>query len=519
MSSPFNQFLRELGTSSTIKDYRHATRIFIDDNYRLSPKYSWLFHVAFDLNLNSQIDRDRVLEMGMLIKSVNLPRFTIDNKTMNAYNRPNIVQTKIKYDPVTITFHDDSADVIRSFWYDYMSLYYRDSDYSLPQYKQPYKYDAQQTSEWGYDVQPSRYSTYGQPERLINAIRLYSLHQKKFTEYVLINPTITSFQHGQHQNGDQATLDHQMVVSFETVLYGYGWIKPGANTNFATLHYDNTPSPLSPEGGGTQSILGPGGLIDSISSVEGQLGQGNLLGAGLTAFRAFSNFKGASLGSMAGAELKQIGKDIFMNNYNPLNRLQIPTLGGALGVGALGTATAIGLTGISGQQSYGASSPTGASAVAGVAATAASRVLSGAGTLFSSITGRTATSAVVASNGEYIGGTAAPNTVTYPQTPITINPDGSSYNTNLVTGYTTYTDPYGIKNVTDSNGELITQYSSTGAVYVQKNSVTGAYINSPVSPPSIEQEQAIRGSNTNIGNNAGSYVPTDQGSLSGRGNR
>lgn len=506
----FNQFLKELGTGTSLKDFRHAARLFIDDNYRLSPKYSWLFHVSFDLNLNTQLDRDRILEIGMLVKSVSLPRFSIDNKVMNAYNRPNIVQTKIKYDPVTITFHDDSADVVRSFWYDYMSLYYRDSDYTLAAYKAPYKYEIpQQANDWGYQVAPDRYSTYGQPERMINAIRLYSLHQKKFTEYILINPTITSFQHGQHAASDQGTLEHQMTLSYETVLYSYGYVQAGGNTDFATLHYDRSPSPLTPEGGGTQSILGPGGLVDSIDSVEHQLGQGNLLGAGLTAFRAFSNFKGASLGAMAGAELKQIGTDIFMNGYNPLNRLQIPTLSGALGVGAIGAAATGG--GVYGQQSYGAYGPVGASAIAAVAATAASKVASVTGSVVNRLTGRTSESTVMSSNGEYIAGSySTNNTGSAPVTPTTVYSDGSYSSTNLGTGYTTTTDQYGIRNVTDSSGALVTQYASNGTVYIQKDNATGTYLNSPTTPPTISQEQAVFGSATNMNNSSGLFIPTNQ---------
>ena len=117
-----NQFLKQLGTGDSIKDYQHAARIFIDDNYRLSPKYGFIFHVAFDLNTEiTRVPRDQMLEMGMIVKSANLPKFTVENKVLNAYNRTNVVQNKIKYDPVTITFHDDSADLIRDFWYDYYS--------------------------------------------------------------------------------------------------------------------------------------------------------------------------------------------------------------------------------------------------------------------------------------------------------------------------------------------------------------------------------------------------------------
>ena len=31
-----------------MKDYRHASRLYIDDNYKLMPKQKFLFHVVFN---------------------------------------------------------------------------------------------------------------------------------------------------------------------------------------------------------------------------------------------------------------------------------------------------------------------------------------------------------------------------------------------------------------------------------------------------------------------------------------
>lgn len=366
-----NQFLQELGAGSNIKDYAHASKIFLSDNFRLSPKYGWLFHVAFDFNSEiTNLPRDHALEMGLMVKAVNLPKYKVETKTFNAYNRPNIVQNKLEYQPVTITFHDDSADLVRNFWFDYMNYYYRDADYgyengsdlSFGSYKKAHKYDEREgTQAWGY--QPATYDSQNS-ERYINAIRLYSLHQRRFTEYILVNPTITNFEHGQHENGTQDLMTNTMTVEFETVLYAYGWIDPDNNIDFATLHYDKTPSPLTPQGGGTDSILGPGGLLSAIDGTTYALGSGNLLGAALTAYKSFENFKGKNLWDMATDELQQIGRDI-LNGINPLNRIQIPSLGGLINGGGasnygpqvFGLAR---LATLSGTQSSGIESPSGA---------------------------------------------------------------------------------------------------------------------------------------------------------------
>ena len=119
----------------------HGKKIFIDSNYRLSPKYGFLFYVEFDFNpLITNISNQAAQEMGMIVKSASLPKFTMDTKVHNAYNRVNIVQNKIKYEPVNIVFHDDQSDNIRNFWYDYYSFFFRDPDYADSTYGAIHKY-------------------------------------------------------------------------------------------------------------------------------------------------------------------------------------------------------------------------------------------------------------------------------------------------------------------------------------------------------------------------------------------
>ena len=99
-----------------IFDRNHASQIFVSNNYGLSPKYGWLFHVAFDINPEiSRVSNDDLLRMGFVVKSASLPKFTVDTKTLNAYNRVDIVQSKVKYDAMTIKFHDDNLDIVRNF--------------------------------------------------------------------------------------------------------------------------------------------------------------------------------------------------------------------------------------------------------------------------------------------------------------------------------------------------------------------------------------------------------------------
>ena len=357
MSSIFNNFFKQIARGDQIRDFKHASRLFVDNNFALSPKYSWLYHVYFDLNpeLSKINDTNRLTEHGMLVKSVELPKFSIASKTFNEYNRPNIIQTKVNYDQVQIVFHDDQSDVIRDLWYDYYTYYYRDADIGYgdstgginPTYFAPSKYEGgarNLLNRFGYT--PRRYD--GRLEsQYIQAIRIYSLHQKKFSEYTLVNPYITSFKHGRHDaNPGSEVLDHTMTIAYETVLYASGYVTKNTVKGFADLHYDKSPSPLTPQGGGTNSIMGPGGILDAADTIFRQGLAGGVKGYGAAAFtllRATEKNKNVDLRGLAKTELVQAGMDI-LNGKNPLDRTFIPNIGSTTTNKFPGIASAPGLS-------------------------------------------------------------------------------------------------------------------------------------------------------------------------------
>lgn len=299
-----NNYLTPSTGNPALRDYRHAARIFTDDNFRLSPKYGFLFYVEFDFNpLITNISNTAAQELGMIVKSCTLPKFTIDTKTHNAYNRKNIVQNRIQYDPVSISFHDDQADNVRNFWYDYYSFFFRDPDYADATYNSPHKYSTRPSFDWGYSPRPTvgyNNSNSAQPYQYIQAIRIYSLYQKNFSEYQLINPTITSFKHGDHANGDGSSLmAHDMTVQFETVKYLTGYTTSNTAGGYIDLHYDSTPSPLAPADGTDLVDNGQGGYSRATDTIVDLATQTPSFGRD-TAATALNPY-GSSFGSAFGA--------------------------------------------------------------------------------------------------------------------------------------------------------------------------------------------------------------------------
>lgn len=305
---------QSIAPDQNVRDYQHASRTFIDSLYRLSPKLSNLFHVYIDINQNiTTVDQANQIEIGLMAKDVQLPKFNVQNRVHNAYNRKIVQQERVTYDPITITFHDDSQDQVRNFWRDYFQYYYRDSDYLSNEQTYNYdgKYKQRQQQNWGF----SPLSDSGN-QNYINAIRIYSLHQKRFSSYNLIRPTITSFSHGQHMTSEYNPMENSMTIQYEAVLYDSGPVSSGVVQGFDVIHYDNTPSPLRNSG----AVLG--GIENVIEGIEnGDLG--SIVQNGINVVNILTG-SDIQLKQTPALDLSKIGNSI-LRGQNPFGTVFAPT--------------------------------------------------------------------------------------------------------------------------------------------------------------------------------------------------
>ena len=138
-----------------------------------------------------------------------------------------------------------------------------------------------------------------------------------------------------------------MQILYETVRYNAGVIRPQGLSRgegipgFATIHYDNSPSPLTILGGGTNSVFGPGGIVDGIGSVISNVQSGNILGAILGASNTYNNAKKIKKKDVKN-ELKGIAKnsilDIGKQSGSITNPVAAFTVGAVLAAGTIATA-------------------------------------------------------------------------------------------------------------------------------------------------------------------------------------
>jgi len=230
-----------------VKDFFHGERLFGANQNRLVPKYSFLYHVFFEINSENaktmyKPTGDAIREVGMLAKSVELPKFDIETKALNSYNQHINVQTGIKYNAVKIDFHDDSANVVRNFWEDYMTYYYSDSynDATVAATMGKNRY-AFKSPFWGYAPR-------GQVSYLTE-VKIYSLSMGRYSLYTLVNPVIDTWTHGTHTAGQNEFIGHSMSLRYEYVRYQDGAIADIDNattvSGFGGIHYDKQRSTLT----------------------------------------------------------------------------------------------------------------------------------------------------------------------------------------------------------------------------------------------------------------------------------
>jgi hypothetical protein len=257
---------------------------------------------------------------------------------LNQYNRKRLIQTKIKYDPVNITFHDDNGNSIRKMWKGYYNYYYADGtkpqvvfngargDTPISQltggggfagetdatYNSRTQYQPSITgnASWGY--QGSTSDPTGQKIPFFKNITVFGFNQHNFVAYTLINPVITAFSHDTYDYAQgNGTMEHQMTLDYETVVYNEGAIDGKSPDNIVTgfgeeAFYDRRLSPIARPDANSK-ILGQGGLVD---------GAGGTLKTNRNIVQETNTANGTAYNTFKNTNIVNIAKSEVVNGIN-----------------------------------------------------------------------------------------------------------------------------------------------------------------------------------------------------------
>lgn len=311
-------------------NWQHATRLFIDNTMRLTPRSKFMFYVRFEIDKAAirapQFTNEHQQEAGLLVKSADLPKFSFDSVVKNQYNRKKIVYKQINYEPVTLSLHDDSAGIVNALWAIYYGYYIGDRLNPNAAYNEN-KYRPTKT--------PLDNFRYGMDNDItapfFKSVTIYTMSRRRFLGYTLINPRIKSWNHGNADYSASEFMESQMTLEYEAVRYSAGTVTYNNPAGFANLHYDSVPSPLSVAGGGVSTLTGSGGVLDGLEQIFGDLGSG-------ASFDSIGGFLGTAIKSVNTYQnIKNLTKDQLKNEAiyilsNPANiATAVSTVSGVVG--------------------------------------------------------------------------------------------------------------------------------------------------------------------------------------------
>ena len=344
MASKFGGFLDNIANGAlspkgNLADWQHASRLYSVDTHKHAPKLSFLYHVTFYLTeqakgIISEVDNYKH-EIGMLVKQADLPKFQATVETKNKYNRKKNVQTRLDYQPVSVTFHDDNYGATTALLEAYFKYYFADGHHSL----NDGSYGNRRTGDTTYDGPGTNTFKFGMDNNNQNVpffdrIEISQMARKSYTKYTLVNPIITDWQHDSVDNTSSNPLENRITINYDTVFYDRGYVEAGENgepSGFGkTDHYDVTPSPITPLGGGQLGLDGAFGTgIDLYEYITQGKNFSNPLEAGLAAANLFRNVRDLGsdglreggmriltdvIGSAAGIDVSGVSQTFFPKN-------------------------------------------------------------------------------------------------------------------------------------------------------------------------------------------------------------
>lgn len=245
-----------------LRDSRHAANAYGFNKADLSngtPRHKFEFFIRINFNPHPEVrdfvraflnetDKDMVSTM---VKTITMPSMNIDTEILNQYNKKRISQTRIDYNPISITFHDSVEGRTLRLWEMYYEYYFRDgvapeklgpgsapsevggalntflagfldefSGGSPTPKRDAREYDNDLIKDGFNDNYGYNLSRVGNHKYLIDSIDIFQIHGGKFSKTEIIRPRVTAFNHDTLDYEDSGGLvEMRFDFVYEGVVY------------------------------------------------------------------------------------------------------------------------------------------------------------------------------------------------------------------------------------------------------------------------------------------------------------
>lgn len=279
MSSLKDAFLFNLTAGTHLRDAQHAHKIYTNSNFTFAPKQKYMYHVVFQPNAevgNSTTANSFLFqkELGILVKSTDLPSFRASVENKQQYNRKKNIQTRLDYQDIRMTLHDDNLGAVRAMLKEYYKYYFADGNRGT---------SGSQAAYLPRDKYFGDVPNYGLNNKkrtpFFSYITIYQLARRQWFAYTLLNPLLSAWDHGNVDSTDGSFNEASMSIAYEGVLYSEGTVDQNPIVGFgdAEVGYDVEPSPLGIIDNALGGEFGAGGLLPALlgAAVNEIFGGGN----------------------------------------------------------------------------------------------------------------------------------------------------------------------------------------------------------------------------------------------------
>lgn len=255
--------------------------------------------------------------LPLAVKRMDRPTFTPQTTVLTQYNKKRIINTGIRYDPVSVEFHDTADSMANYLWYEYATHHFGD-------FRKTNEFD------WGYDQTGDLRDSGGgfgmampvggadapgalEAGNFFSKVECYQFYGAHYVQYDLVNPKITKFDPDDFDyEANAASHSIKMTLDYEAVIM---------HNAYLPLPIVSNPELVELLGGSVEGNYVKGGVLDgevfvpddvvppsffntqipgfgSVSSIVGDLAQ-----------KAGINYSGkyGLLGSSIGGALDKVG--------------------------------------------------------------------------------------------------------------------------------------------------------------------------------------------------------------------
>jgi len=160
------------------------------------------------------------------VKNVTMPSIGIESEVFNEYNRKRISQTKLKFDPVDIVFHDVLNGNCLRLWQMYYQYYFSDGKYdkSAETRDAPVNPEEIKFKDFGYNLDQVEDIRY-----LFKSIEIFQLSGSgngetrggTFNKVTLYNPRIVDFKHDTLDYSSSDLVEVKYSLEYEWAEYDF----------------------------------------------------------------------------------------------------------------------------------------------------------------------------------------------------------------------------------------------------------------------------------------------------------